>query len=81
MAEVKLEVDKTLYIRMEDGTAGVLSEGTEAYLCFGGRWSHVTVVELRLKSMLLRSEDGVEFVKLYSKLEDVSDKKPIGVNL
>lgn len=80
MATIKFEVEKTLYFTA-DGHTAILSEGVQAYMSFGGRWVCATVVELRPKSTVLRSADGMQFVKRYTRLEAVSDKEPTEVKL
>lgn len=79
MAEIKYEVEKSLHF-MTGGYTAILAEGVQTYLCFDGRWVCATVVELRPKSMVLASEDGVQFAKRYTQLEAVSDKEPAGMN-
>lgn len=80
---VQLRVEKTLYIKMENGSVAMLMDnGTDAFIRYKTakceKWLHANVLELRANSMVVSGfEDGIRHIILYKNLLEVSDRCPL----
>lgn len=82
--ELHLESKRTLHFRKGDGTQGLLSEGSQAYMHFVTSkkidiWMLATVLALYDERFLVQSDDGLRWGFLYSDLKDVRTQKPEAV--
>ena len=82
--KLHLESKRTLHFRKGDGTQGLLSEGSQAYMHFVTSkkidiWMLATVLALYDERFLVQSDDGLRWGFLYSDLKDVRAQKPEAV--
>lgn len=82
--KLHLESKRTLHFRKGDGTQGLLSEGSQAYMHFVTSkkidiWMLATVLALYDERFLVQSDDGLRWGFLYSDLKDVRTQKPEAV--
>lgn len=80
MRQMHFECEKSLTVILDNGEQIVLSEGTQAYMHFSTAkiniWMLATVLELKSYSMVVKSEDGLEWTFYYKHLDAVSEKMP-----
>ena len=82
--ELHLESKRTLHFRKGDGTQGLLSEGSQAYMHFVTSkkidiWMLATVLALYDERFLVQSDDGLRWNFFYSDLKNVRTQKPEAV--